>query len=488
LIDSGLMLVHRMNAVALRELLSGWSGRGPAYRDLTQALRQLILDGRLPLDVRLPGERDLAAALAISRTTVTAAYTALRDEGFMLTQHGSRAITAVPPGAPPRQTALSGDPLGGDLLDLAFSTLPAPEGVLHQAYAAAMEALPAYLPTHGYASLGLPVLREAVASRYRRHGLPTDAGQIIVTFGALHALSLLVRALTSPGDRVLVDQPSYLHALDTFRQAGCQTVPVALTEEGWDVAGLCAAIRQTAPRLAYLIPDFHNPTGWCMPQAQRAVVARAAHESRTTLIVDETLAELALDGPVPLPFALQGGQGEVISIGSLSKSFWGGLRIGWIRAPGPLVARLAGARAALDLGAPVLEQLAAAQLLADPTSVLAARRATLRHQRAALMHALAEHLPEWRYHLPAGGLSLWVSLPDPLSSALAVTSTRFGVRVLAGSHFGRAGLFERQLRLPFTLPEAELGKAVRRLARAYRALGGSSETPSVATRMEIAGV
>lgn len=142
-------------------------------------------------------------------------------------------------------------------------------------------------------------------------------------------------------------------------------------------------------------------------------------------------------------------------------------------------------RSTVDLGAPILEQLAAAALLADETSTLDSRRETLRRQRAALAQQLATHLPDWHYPVPTGGLSLWVTLPAPVSSALAATAARYGVRVAAGSHFGSEGLFERQLRVPFTLPETDLEEAVLRLSRAYAALehrnARSDVTPGFAT-------
>jgi DNA-binding transcriptional MocR family regulator len=473
-----------LNAASLATLLGRWSGRGPAYQNLARALRQSILDGRVPLAARLPGERELAAALGVSRTTVTAAYAVLRDEGFVVTRHGARGTTALPLGVATQNLPLPTDPAPGGLLDLAYATLSAPEGVVHRAYAAALNALPAYLPTHGYAPLGLPVLREVIAERYTGRGLPTNAEQIIVTFGAQHAFSLLVRVLTGPGDRVLVDQPTYPHALDALRQATCRVVPVALTDEGWDVEALRATIRQTTPRLAYLIPDFHNPTGWCMTEPQRAAVAHAAFESRTTVVVDETLVDLALDVPVSQPFAVHARHSEVVTIGSMSKSFWGGLRIGWIRAPRALVARIAAGRAAVDLGTPILEQLAAAHLLANAEPTLEMRRGTLRRQRATLMEQLKNHLPEWRYGVPEGGLSLWVTLPVPVSSALAATAERFGVRVAAGSRFAAEGLLERHLRVPFTLPKTDLTEAMVRLAQAYLALTGWTGDSTALARAE----
>ena len=463
------MTVRKLNAETLTKLLGAWSLRGPAYRDLAQALRQTVLDGRVPLEVRLPGERDLAAALGVSRTTVTSAYTALRDEGFVVTKPGARGVTALPSGAATPNVPLPIAPSAGGMLDLAYATLPAPEEVA-RAYTAALRALPAYLPTHGYAPLGLPALREMIAERYTRRGLLTDAEQIIVTFGAQHAFSLLVRVLSAPGDRVLVDLPTYPHALDTLRQAGCRLVPVPLTEEGWDVSGLRVTMRQTAPRFAYLIPDFHNPTGRCMSAPQREAVARAAYEGRVTVVIDETLVDLALDVPVPRPFAAFEPRAQVVTLGSMSKSFWGGLRVGWLRSPRALASRIGAQRATVDLGAPVLEQLAALTLLEGAEPVLAARRGALRRQRDVLLEQLNVRLPGWRYAVPEGGLSLWATLPEPVSAVLAATSGRFGVRVAAGARFGTEGLFERQVRVPFTLPEGDLTEAVARLARAYAAL------------------
>ncbi|WP_161882371.1 PLP-dependent aminotransferase family protein [Deinococcus alpinitundrae] len=464
-----------ISADAVAALLGEWAGRGAAYQQLALGLRHLLLDGRLALGVRLPGERELAARLGLSRTTVTAAYLRLRDEGFLTTRRGSGSLTSLPVGA-----ALPGVPLPfepasgmssetGRLLDLAYATLPAPEG-LHRAYTAALQALPAYLPGHGYAPAGLPALRQIIAERYTRRGLPTDAEQIVVTFGAQHALGLLVRVLSAPGERVVVDHPTYLHALDTFRAASCQIVPVALGTGGWDLPALRTALRQTAPRFVYLIPDFHNPTGLCMSPVQRRGVVEAADEGRTPVIVDEVLSDLALDGPVPLPLAGYALHAPIISIGSLSKSFWGGLRLGWIRAPRALALQVMAARTASDLGAPIVEQLTAAHLLADAESLLLQRRATLKRQRAALQTALGQHLLEWHFTVPEGGLSLWARLPQPISSALAASSERFGVRVIAGPRFGVGGQFERHLRLPFTLPEAEIGEAIRRLSRAAQAV------------------
>lgn len=458
-----------ISAAALRDLLGGGLpvGRGPAYRDLADRLRLLVLDGRLPLQVSLPSERDLAASLAVSRTTVAAAYALLREQGHLRSRPGARSTTSVPrPGSPAPAPGLVPPP---GMHDLAYATLPAPPGAIHEAYAAALHALPEHLPGSGYDPHGLLALRAAVAARYDARGLPTGPHEVLVTAGAQHAWVLLLRALAGAGDRVLVDAPSYPHALDALRAASCRLVPVALPlPGGWDLPGVTAALRQSAPRLAYVIADFHNPTGRLMPEEQRVRLVQAARRSRTTLVVDETLVELGLDGPAPPPVAVHGR--EVVTIGSMSKSFWGGLRIGWIRGPADLVARLAAVRTTLDLGSPVVEQLAAAELLAQAEVVLPARRAELCLQRDHLLALLAQHLPDWVVERPPGGLSVWARLPEPLSSAVATHAPREGVRVAAGPRFGIDGAFEHYLRLPYTLTPPALEKAIRALARTWQAV------------------
>ncbi|PYE50550.1 PLP-dependent aminotransferase family protein [Deinococcus yavapaiensis] len=461
---------HHLNATLLAEALVLSPGREATHRKLAQALRQAVLDGRLPLGARLPSERDLAAALRLSRTTVTAAYTTLRDEGFVVTRHGTRGTITLPRHATPVNTPLVAADRGGEMFDLAYAALSAPPVALRGAYEVALQVLPAHLSSHGYAPTGLPELRARIAARFAARGLPTTPEQIVVTFGAQHALHLLLRALVAPGDRVLVDQPTYPHALDALRGAGCRVVPVALTDEGWDAEGVALAMRQIAPRLAYLIPDYHNPTGHLMPYTQRALVALAAARTRTTLIVDETLVELTLDGDKPPPLASVDDRANVVTIGSASKVFWGGLRVGWIRASREVVDRVMTARAAVDLGVPLVEQLATSILLENAEDVLTARRTVLRTQRDVVAAFLREQLPEWSFSLPRGGLSVWASLPAPVGSALCARAEGYGVRLTSGARFGADGLFERQLRLPFTLPEAELREALKRLSLAYRTL------------------
>src|SRR3954447_4140177 len=435
----------------LARLLGEWRSGGPAYAALARAVRLLVLDGRLPLRTRVPGERVLADALGVSRTTATAAYGALREEGFLASRRGAGAWTRLPAdrGAAP----LPGE-AGEDLIDLSCAAAAAPEGALHAALAAATAELPRHLPGPGYDAAGLPVLRAAIAAHLTARGTPTAAEQVLVTAGALQGLTLLLRTFAGPGDRVLADDPTYAAALDAVRAVGARPVPVPLPEDGWDLEMVGATLRQAAPRLAYVIPDFHNPTGLPLPDADRGRLVALARAARTPLVVDETLSDLPLEGPAPAPVTVHDPAGEsVIALGSLSKAFWAGLRVGWVRAAPATIRRLAAARAALDISSPVIEQLVAAELLARADDVLARQRAAVRAQRDALAAALREHLPEWSFAVPAGGLTLWVRLDAPRSSALAAVADRYGVRVAPGPRFGADGAFEDHLRLPYSPPE-----------------------------------
>ncbi|TQJ37620.1 MocR-like transcription factor YczR [Streptomyces sp. SLBN-115] len=448
----------KISSHAVARMLGAWQeGPGPAHQRLSDRLRLLILDGRLPLGVAVPSERDLAAALGTSRTTVGTAFRTLVEHGYLATQPRTRATVRLP------DSTTSEPPVGTDTetLDLSFAAPAAPVEILHAAFASALEQLPRHFERHGYDRYGTAELREAVAHWYVRRGLPTRPDHVLITNGAQHALALLTRVLLSPRDRVLIDHPTYPHAITTFTQARARLLPVAVTSSGWDTEQLQAAGQ--AAHLAYLIPDFHNPTGMCMPTRVRERLGLAC-----PTVVDETMADLALDVPGPEPLALH--MPAAISIGSVSKSVWGGLRTGWIRALPSLLERVEKARPTTDLGTPVVEQLATAVLLNEHQTQRPDTLQQLRSQRDVLRQALTEHLPDVHVLQPAGGVTLWATFPEPVSSRLAAIAPDHGVTIAAGPRFGIGGAFERNIRLPYTLPPSQLVRAIRRLAQAEQAL------------------
>ncbi|GAA2437395.1 PLP-dependent aminotransferase family protein [Streptomyces mauvecolor] len=442
------------------------TGPHPGYRALAQGVRTLLLDGRIPLHTRLPAERELATALEVSRATVTAAYDLLREGGYALSRRGSGTWTELPEGTTPASLARYQAPDG--VIDLAMASPCAPAAELAAAFELAGPELACHAATNGYHPLGLPELRAAVAERYTRRGLPTLPEQILITTGAQSAVSLVVNLLGRPGDRALVESPSYPNALDAVRHTGLRITPVPVTEDGWDIELLECTLRQTAPRLAYLIPDFQNPTGALMSAEQRTRLLRAARATGTWLLIDETMAEMSLEGPAPAPFVSLAHQGEseqIVTVGSLSKTHWGGLRIGWVRAGSRLVNELAALRIHVDLAPSLVDQVLAKTLLPGMDDVLAKRLPELRGRRDALADSLSRHLPEWRWQVPVGGLSLWVDLGRPIAGALAQAALEHGVNIQPGSRFAAdPGTHEHRLRIPFVHEPERTDEAVRRLA------------------------
>ncbi len=445
----------------------------PAYRSLAEGLRRLISDGRVIRGTRLPSERELTRALGLSRTTVARAYTMLRDEGSIVTRRGTGSVASLPGDAsrtlsrPPHLTA------DEHVLDLTFAALPAAPGCT-EAFERALRALPRHLATSGYHPLGLPETRAAIADWYAARALPTRPDQIVVTCGAHAAFSTILRARLDPGDRVLLESPTYPNAINAVRRSQLRPVGLPMLSTGWDVGALEATLRQASPALVYLVPEFHNPTGLRMDEPTRQSVAQVLARSRTPVVVDETFVDLALDGSTtPRPFAVFAP--NALTIGGVSKSFWGGLRVGWLRAPSADIAGLVEARHSLDLGTPVIDQLAVVELLGGSTQDLGVRRAMLVEQRDALVSALRERLPQWRFRVPDGGVNLWCELPVPRASALVRVAERHGVWLSGAGQFGVEGGFESFVRLPFILPPDELREAVSRLERAWtEALVGPS--------------
>lgn len=455
--------------------LGNWrtaTASGPAYQGLSDGLRMLIVDGRVPVGAQLPSERALADALRVSRTTVTAAYSEMRDDGYLSGRRGARSVTALPVN---RSGAVNPMPTS---MTLAVATLAAPAAIAAQAFAEAAEQVTPYLHDIGIELTGVAPLRNALAERYSARGLPTDPDEILVTTGALHAIGLILATYTQPGDRVLVEQPTYHGALSAMATRGLRPVPVAVTSDGWEVDAIDAAMRQLAPNLAYLIPDNQNPTGLTLPVAGREHLARVIAETRTRTIIDETITDMWLDEPVPAPLAasMTARRDLVLTVGSMSKSFWGGLRIGWIRADRATLATIAALRPSIDMGTAIFEQLAAARLLAAEDEVLPERRDILRRRRALLLSLLDDHLPDWQPLPGKGGLSLWVRLPAPMSSALSAAASRMGLEIPPGPRFGVDGTLERFIRVPYALPESQLTEAIELLARAWQSVTGSGGT------------
>lgn len=461
---------RQVTAHALVRVLGDWrQAPGPLYERLARRIGQMLADGRLAPEARLPAERPLAEALGVSRSTVVRAYGLLRDQGLLESRRGAGSITRLNGATVERFAPWSpGSRLGRPppaMVDLSKAA-PAAGRETVRALQRAAEGIEGLIEDDGYHPRGLASLRAAIAARYEARGAPTSPEQILVTAGAQQAIDLLVRTLVRRREAVLLEAPTYPGAIDSLRHARARMVSLDLSAEPWDLGAVSALISQTDARLAYVIPDFQNPTAHLMPNHQRAELVRLCRQHGVTLIVDETLAEVALEPHESTqPMAAHDPSEGLISIGSLSKVAWGGLRIGWIRASRRQVTAFAAMRTTADLGGPLLEQMAARELLANLDRCLAERLPALRQQRDALVSTV--RALGWKLTVPHGGLSVWVRLPYGSSSLLADVAYHQGVLLTPGPRLSPDGALDRYLRLPFTLPVAQIQAAIGRLGRAW---------------------
>ncbi len=455
----------RVSARALAASLGGWRTREPAYEALADGIRLLCLDNRLAPRTALPAERELATALHVSRSTVAAAYRSLRGTGHIASLRGSGSVT-LPLGRrePGRVLAVDG------MIDLQQASPPAWPGLA--GIMADVGANASSLVSRvGYDVLGRIELREAIARRYTERGIPTTPAEVLVTTGAQSAIHLVSSVLIGRGDRVLVETPTYPHAADALRRAGARLVGIpVVTDAGWDIDRAEQAFARTLPVMAYLMPDFQNPTGCSMNAFERESLLTAGERSGSVMVLDETTADLDIDrGPLAPGFETSE-PGTVVRLGSLGKTVWGGLRIGWVRADGDLIRRLVAARPAHDLGTPEFEQAIATRLLEHFDDIVEQRSQLLRSGRDAVVEALRPALPSWGVPDVRGGVSLWIELDAPLSSALVMEARSRGVLLSAGPRFSVEGGHERHLRVPFTSPPEEMVRAAGVLADAWAAV------------------
>ncbi|MGH3932200.1 MAG: PLP-dependent aminotransferase family protein [Pseudonocardiaceae bacterium] len=465
----------------LAAILGDWaSGSGPLYRKLTEALRGLVAEGALVPGERLPSERELAGALAVSRSTVVAAFDELRGQGVVVSRQGSgtRVTTGPAPLADGRVPGGQGAAIfqrlidgPGELISLACAAgggAPEVAGALEDVL---RHDLPALLSDPGYQPRGLPALRAAIAAHYTALGLPTRLDEVLVTTGAHQALVLVADLYRRNLATVLVEAPSWPACLDVFQAAGAKLSAVPLDDEGIDAHALAAALREQPPALLYVMPTYHNPTGILMSAARRRRVAELAARHDVPVVEDNAYSGLSLstDAAIPAPLAAYcPHDAEVLTISSLGKVVWAGLRTGWVRAPGAIIERLARRKALADLGSPVLDQALAARLLPRLGELAARRSDELRGRLDLLERLLAEQLPRWRWRRPDGGSALWVQLPYAADAgAYAQLALRYGVELVPGSAMDPSGRHNDHLRVPFTLPPETLAQLVSRLAGAW---------------------
>lgn len=320
---------------------------------------------------------------------------------------------------------------------------------------------------------GDPLLRRLIAQRLTERGLETAGDDLLITSGSQQALTLVAAVLLEPGDRVLVEEPSYLAALQCFALAGAQPIPVPCDDGGLDPDALEALIIEHRPTLLYTVPTFHNPTGRTLSAERRLALAEAAERTGVWIVEDDPYGELRYSGEALPPVAsLPAARGRTLAISTLSKIAAPGLRIGWVRAPRRLLRSLTIAKQAADLHSSTVDQAAAARWLA--TADLGGHIERLRDEygarRDALLSGLGAALPPGSTHnRPDGGMFVWARLPDGWDAgALLERALDRDVAYVPGAPFFSGPPDHATLRLSFTAhPPEEIGLGLERLAQAF---------------------
>src|SRR6266550_831149 len=477
----------------------------PLYRQICQRLREAILSGELSEGTRLPTERALASELGVNRTTVMNAYNELASEGLIeghvgrgtlvrRNQYGylgdsfesetaswllglpagereilgpdalmlselasmseSKEIISLAPGNP------SPDLLPADMISAIFA-----DGLL-----SARQSALGYCPVEGLHSL-----RRAIAASMRKRGVAVDAQHILILSGSTQGIGLIGRFLLNPGDEVVVEVPTYLGAIQTFRALNARVIGVPTDSEGIRVDLLESILARHRPRLIYTLPTFQNPTGTVMSQERRRRLLLLAKRYQTPILEDDPYGEIYFEDKQPSPLKALDNSGQVLYLSTYSKILAPGLRVAWMAAPEPIIERLSLHKQIFDLNTTALGQWAVSEILQRNLvdDHLAMLRQHYQHKRNVMLQAIQSHWPSGvRVNTPGGGFHLWCRLPgDMRARTLLREATKEHVAFVIGEPFHVDGGGQQQFRLSFAYPEEErIDEGIRRVGHAMQRL------------------
>ena len=267
---------------------------------------------------------------------------------------------------------------------------------------------------------GFGPLREWICGHLARKGHHTTSDQVLITSGSQQGLDLVGKVLLDPGDLVVVEDPSYLAALQTFGGYEVDFATVRSDDAGMDTEDLAALVKKRQPKLLYVIPNFQNPKGTTLSLERRKTLVRLAQEHRFIILEDDPYGELRFRGEHLPSLASLDDQGVVLSLSTFSKTLAPGLRLGWVTGPRALLKVLTIAKQATDLHTATLAQRATARLLAtfDYAGHIAALMPVYGERAQAMLTSLERHMPQGtKWTKPDGGMFLWMELPGGLDAA-----------------------------------------------------------------------
>ena len=445
----------------------------PVYRQLYEHIAENIKMGSLGNGERLPATRELAGQLGLNRTTVSAAYALLEQNGYIQGHVGRGSFVCAP--EPQKQTN-EAPPLSNELVSFA-SSRPSEDHFPLLEFQATCEEVITAPAASSILQLGSPTgyapLRHFLLEEARRSGDAGPDDDVLVTSGCQQALDLLQRVMTPIGEAVAVEDPVYHGLKNVFTRGGARLIGVPMSEFGLQLDSVRRVITQDRPKLLVVTPNFQNPTGATLALSTREQLHKLAAEHGVTIVENDIYGPLRYSGEPLATIKSLDTNGSAILLRSFSKIAFPGLRVGWIIASRPVIARLAEAKQWCDLHT---DQLSQAILLRFAESGrLAAHAERVRkagaERLATVLAACDRHLPQGTsFTRPQGGMSLWVRLPEPLDATeLLAPAQRENVNYLPGTLFAISSYQRGTMRLSFGgLSPAYIEAGVERLGRVVR--------------------
>lgn len=431
----------------------------------------------------MPASRELAASLGINRTTVSAAYELLESEGYIRQEVGRGSFVR-----PRHETRMKWDELLAPDEGLAMppaaearwsfaASRPSERLFPIEAFRATLAEVAGYGELPAILQLGAPAgygpLRRYLLEQARREGAAGADDDVLITSGVQQCFDLLQRALAARGETVVVEDPVYPGLRNVFVRGGARVIGAPVGSGGLDLEALERIFAREHPRLLVVTPSFQNPTGTTLPAAARRTLVALARANGVVVVENDLYGELSYETPPPAPLKCLEPAGDTVLLRSFSKMAFPGLRVGWLIGPRHLVQRLTELKQLSDIHTDQLAQAAVLRFaesgrLADHWREV--RRAG-RERLAAVVEACEKELPAGaRFTRPAGGMNLWVRLPEPLdAAALLERAAAEGVAYLPGRYFAVARAERGALRLSFAgLEPEEIRKGVAILGRLFR--------------------
>ncbi|MGG4037864.1 PLP-dependent aminotransferase family protein [Heyndrickxia ginsengihumi] len=407
----------------------------PIYLQIVHSIREKIYSGEWTIGSKLPTQREMAEQFQVNRSTVITAIEILKAEGLLESKYGSGIYVvnnqwsiltatsqpnwndiskwALHPPSDKSVQIINELETRKDIIQLSKGELGS-ELFPRSEIALATEKVSGKLHDFGYGDgAGDIDLRKEISKRLGKIGISTSASGILIVSGALQGIQLISQGVLKTGSTVFIESPSYLYSIYLFRSAGMKLKDISVKNNGFNIEELAKQKILKNNSVIYLNPTYHNPTSTLMPLKERNQLIKLCRYFHLPIIEDDIYRDLWIDEPAPPPLKALDTQGQVLYVGSFSKTVAAGLRIGWVVGPEVVIKRLSDLRMQIDYGSSYFSQAVVKELLASGLydRHLAKVREGLKERRDFMLNLLDYHLSEYATWIkPKGGFFIWVTL------------------------------------------------------------------------------